>query len=389
MEYLCEPELLYEPNDYNLAASQTNLDLINAKEAWDYVLGLPKEDIAITDTYFSFSHEDLDMNLVGGTNAYPSYVPHQKHGTLVAGCAGAISDNHIGISSIGFNTKLYVSSVWGSDNEVLRLAQLGYRIISCSWINSCSFNSIQEALYDEIRNVWGTVCVFGAGNTTSHCGSLSAIVYPAGYSSNIAVTSIGHINDYGTSGSPANNWKDVHNEIINDPTSSHHHNSTVDICAPGYNVKTTNVYGGYSGAWGTSFATPQVAATLGLLFSINPCLTANQAVNLLLDNTDNSIYNISENYPYLGKLGTGRLDAGASVIAAVEFSTTHIENQIFLGNQTIESNYAIQANGNVIIASGSDILFRARKEIIINGPFEVELNSTFNTDVNYNNKDCD
>ena len=67
--------------------------------------------------------------------------------------------------------------------------------------------------------------------------------YPASYESNIAVTSVGHIHDVGTPGSPANNWKDVHEEVIGDSLLAHKHHPTMDICAPGYNVPTTDLMG--------------------------------------------------------------------------------------------------------------------------------------------------
>lgn len=389
VEYLCEPVLTYTPNDYGLALGQTNLDLINAKNAWDICKDLPKIGIAITDTYFDLTHQDLNMTLVGGSNSSLHY-----HGTLVAGCIAAITDNNIGLASVGFNTHLFVSSNWASDNEVLRLAQAGYRVINCSWINSCQYSSIQEALYNTIRNTYNTVVVCGAGNRTSdgHCGASYNLVYPASYASNISVTSVGHMFNYGTPGSPANNWKDVHDEVIGDSTTCHHHNVAVDICAPGYNVNTTDIMGSegiysgnYGGAWGTSFATPQVSATLGLIFSVNPCLSANQGVAMLLSSTDNSIYNIPENSPYIGKLGTGRLNVATAVTAAAESATTYLQNQTLSGTQSIQTNYAIKANGNVTIPSGANITLKTRKEVTLNGPFEVAFGATFNIDVNVNN----
>jgi subtilisin family serine protease len=392
VEYLCEPVLTYTPNDYGLALGQTNLDLIHSKEAWDVCKDLPKITIAISDTYFDLSHEDL--NIIGYRGANNPNVSDAFHGTTVAGCVAAITDNAKGISSIGFNSKLYVSTNWADDNEVLLLAQAGYRVINCSWVNGCTYSSIQNSLYDQIRNTYNTVVVFGAGNRSSsgHCGQAYNPVYPGSYPSNVSVTSIGHIFTYGTQGSPSNNWKDVHEEVIGDSTTTHHHNSFVDICAPGYNVSTTDITGGsglnagnYSSAWGTSYAAPQVSATLGLIFSVNPCLTANQGVAILLNNTDNSIYSIPENSHYIGKLGTGRLNVFAAVNAAAESATRYLQNQTLSGNQTVKANYAIRATGNVTVSSGANVSFITRKEVSLIGPFEVATGATFSIDVNVNN----
>ncbi len=396
LEYLCEPSLTYTPNDYGLALGQTNLDLIDAKDAWDIVLGLPKIDIAVTDTYFDLNHEDLNMTLVGGTNnPYSVNSNYVYHGTSVAGCIAAITDNNTGLASVGFDTDLYVSSVFAFDSEVRRLAEAGYRVINCSWINSCTYSTIQKELYDYIRNDLNTVVVFGAGNAGNlHCGNNNP-AYPGCYDSNVAVTSVGHMNNIGTTQSPVNNnWKDVHEEVIGDSLSAHKHHPTIDICAPGYNVSTTDImgsgYGGknsgnYTSAWGTSFAAPQVSATVGLIISVNPCLSANEAVDILLENTDDSIYDIAENEQYIGRLGTGRLDVYASVSAAAESATTYLEDLSLSGNQNIEDNYAIRVVDNVTIASGANISFITRKEVTIDKNFEVVSGAEFTIDVDLNN----
>ncbi|MDP2337144.1 MAG: S8 family serine peptidase [Bacteroidota bacterium] len=387
LSYVGEPMLTYEPNDYGLAARQSYLDLINVKPAWDIVLGLPKIDIAISDTNFDLNHEDLNMTLFSGSNSGSYY-----HGTFVAGLVGAVTDNNVGIASVGFDTHLVVTSNYSDDNEVLLLAQAGYRVINCSWETHCTFDSIRNDLYNEIRNDWNAIVVFGAGNADwRHCGNNNP-AYPGAYSSNIAVTSVGHIFNVGTQGSPSNNWKDVHEEVIGDSLSAHKHHPTIDICAPGYNVTSTDFSGSgglnsgnYGNGWGTSFAAPQVSATVGLILSINPCLSANEAVNILLNTTDNSIYSITENAPYIGRLGTGRLDVTAAVTAAAESATTYLQNQTLSGNQSIESNFAIHAIGNVTVSSDANINLTTRKEVVLNGPFVVTTGATFSTNVDVNN----
>ncbi|MFV0269674.1 MAG: S8 family peptidase [Draconibacterium sp.] len=388
------PMLTYDPNDYGLALGQPNLDLINAKTAWDIVLGLPKVDIAISDTYFDLNHEDLNMTLFSGSNN--SNVSVMYHGTFVAGLTGAITNNSKGLSSVGFDTHLAVTSNYANHNEVLLLAQAGYRVINCSWETHCSPISSIEDVYNEIRNVWDAVVVFGAGNSGArNCGNNNP-AYPGSYDANIAVTSVGHINDYGTPGTPANNWKDVHEEVIGDSLKAHKHHSTIDICAPGYNVSSTDVMGAlglsatnYANSWGTSFAAPQVSATLGLIFSVNPCLSADGAVDILLNNADNSIYSIPENTQYIGRIGAGRLDVNASVEAAAESATTYLQNLTLTGTQVIQDNYAIRVMSDVAVAQGASIGFITRKEVTIEKGFEVGMGAelTINVDV-HNSINC-
>lgn len=386
LEYIGVPEETSDyANDLELALEQTNLFLIKADSVWKYIHDLPKVPVAITDTYFDLNHEDLSMTLVGGTNYFEHY-----HGTCVAGCVSAVTNNGIGLASIGYNTSLEVSSN-RSDYEVLRLAQAGYRVINCSWESpNCGYSSVQAEVYDEIRNIWDAVVVFGAGNEGSkHCGN-NKPAYPGSYESNIDVTSIGHYHAYGDI-DHMTNWEDVHENILGDSLSAHKHHSTIDICAPGYRVSTTDLTGeglngsNYTFAWGTSFAAPQVSGTLGLIFSINPCLSADEAVDILLNTSDSNIYNLPENAQYIGRLGTGRLDVNAAVLGAIESATEYLSNITLSGSEVVESNYAIKCTDNVLISSGADVDFITRKEVFIEKNFEVELGAEFSIDVDVNN----
>src|SRR5690606_15790271 len=60
---------------------------------------------------------------------------------------------------------------------------------------------------------------------------------------------------------------------------------------------------------------------LGLINSVNPCLSPYQREFLLKNNSNRLIYNIPENQKYSAKkeLGVGRLDAFESVSAAASF----------------------------------------------------------------------
>lgn len=179
-------------------------------------------------------------------------------------------------------------------------------------------------------------------------------------------------------------WKDCHESVIGDSSSTHHHNDAVDICAPGYHVPTTMGFNinstKYSHAWGTSFAAPQVASAFSLVLSINPCLTADEAIDIVLTSADSGIYLIPENSKYIGLLGAGRLDVFAAAQKAVEtatlkFLTPMIFNQ---GNLSYNSNYAIKTIASIVkIPSGSDVTFRARNEIELNSGFEVQLGGAF------------
>ncbi|NLK47455.1 MAG: S8/S53 family peptidase [Bacteroidales bacterium] len=394
VEKICHPKdmLLYEPNDYSYLGEEASdhLDLIKAPQAWEITKSDSRILVGVTDNYIEPSHEDLENKisqiLCNGTT--PDF-----HGIAVSGCAAAHTDNYKGLASIGFNSKIIFSSHWANDNEVLEMAQIpGVRVINCSWINSCSYSSTADALYQEIRDVHNVVLTFGAGNGVNHCGSLTAYVYPASYESVICVTSVGHSTDYGTVlpiyGKHL--WKDCHESTIGDSLSAYHHNDKVDICAPGYRVVSPSLNNSYTNAWGTSFSAPIVAGVCALVASVNPCLTAAEIQDIVISSADTTIYNIPENAAYIGLLGKGRIDAYAAVKKAVELGTVYIQNRTYNSTlvETAETELKsgnsvtnLQPNGNVIIETGSNVTFRATRSIELSPGFEVKLGATFNTEI--------
>lgn len=376
----------YTPNDYNILPVDY-YDLINARDAWEIVKDIPKITIGIIDNYFDTAHVDLKgqfVNTIANNNS--SYYTNYFHGTAVSGLIAAIPDNQRGFPGLGFGMKLYAQTptAYPSEYEVLQMAQLGCRVINCSWASTCEYSKVQDSIYAEVLNAWDCAVVCGAGNHSSECGSLAGNVYPASYSSNISVTSIGHTNDRGTvkpNGSKLF-WKDCHEQTIGDTTSTHHHNAAVDICAPGYGLWTTypmgHKDGNYNSGWGTSFAAPLVSATIGLVLSINPCLLAKEAADLVLNTSDPIIYDIPENARYIGKLGKGRLDVYQAVLAAVKTATEHIKTATnYNTSTTVHSNYAIHAEAPVKVLRGADVTYKARREVSVYDLFEVADGASF------------
>ncbi|NRA11247.1 MAG: gliding motility-associated C-terminal domain-containing protein, partial [Crocinitomicaceae bacterium] len=89
------------------------------------------------------------------------------------------------------------------------------------------------------------------------------------------------------------------------------------ICAPGYDVALTVSPGWYLTGNGTSFAAPYVTGAIGLMLSLNPCLTPDEAEEILKVTAD-AIDALNPNY--IGGLGAGRLNARA----AVEYITQNL-----------------------------------------------------------------
>lgn len=290
---------LSEPNDYYPSGvSNYALDIINAPGAWEEGQG-NLVTIAITDANYYLNHEDLNgkYDYVSPANSNTNYA----HGTAVAITAGGNTNNGIGISSIGYDSRLQLRAM--TYNEILSASYSGAKVINCSWSSGCYFNPYAQDIINEVYDN-GSIVIASAGNGST-CGGSSNLVYPASYDHVISVTSIG--------------LNKNHERIIGDPNSTHQHNSMVDISAPGYDVLVSTAPGVYSAANGTSFASPFVSGTVALMLSVNPCLTFEQIEYILKKTSDSTIY--LNNPQYQNGLGSGLLNSHLAVKMAKNYNT--------------------------------------------------------------------
>jgi subtilisin family serine protease len=394
--------LLFQPNDYGNIThparnhNNSHLELINARQAWDITKGDARVVVGISDSYLQTSHDDI-KNKIDTVFENTHFAGPWKHGTYVTGCVAAQTDNNQFISSIGNKTSIAFTSRWGNGltnnhNEILLLAQRPeIRVINLSW-GGGSYSQTINSLYNSILNNHNTVVTAGAGNEPAHGGE-NGFFYPAAYSSVISVTSVGHRYDIGYTHPSIGkwNWADCHEQHIGNDTngvSTHHHNTAVNICAPGYHVKVLSPNNTVDGAWGTSFASPIVAGVCALVVAVNPCLTAVEVKDIVLSTADPTIYQIPENQNYIGLLGTGRVDAYAAVQKALDMGTEYIQNKTYSTTNTIiekaeTAMYAgfevtnTQAKGIVTVNSNANVTFKATHSIILSEGFEVKNNAFF------------
>lgn len=331
-ELAADPQVLYTPNDFSLAiANDYALNLINAQGAWNITHGDSSITIAITDANFHYGHEELvgKYNYVGA-NSSSDYV----HGTAVAITAAGKTNNGSGKSSIGFNSSLQLRAM--NYNEVLAASYAGAKVINMSWAGGCYSSSYYQQVIDEAY-ANGSILVAAAGNGGT-CGGSSNFVYPASFNHVISVSSVGPY--------------DNHERTIGNPATTHQHNNLVDICAPGYDVALSTAPGVYLTGNGSSFASPMVSGTIALMLAVNPCLTADEVEQILKE----TAVNIDAMNPtYVGKLGAGRLNAGAAVQMAATYSTmtlngegafdcSNMEQSISLDMSTVAAPYQIVWN---------------------------------------------
>ncbi|MFT5778987.1 MAG: subtilisin family serine protease [Crocinitomicaceae bacterium] len=282
-----EYKLMNTPDDYS--TSFTNdyaLDLIDAEGAWAYSTGDASIVIGISDANYFLTHEEFvdEVVYVDPTNNHTNYY----HGTAVALTAAGKTNNSVGKSAIGYDCKLSLNRL--SYDAVLERSYAGDRVINMSWASGCAFSAYGQAIIDETY-ANGTILVAAAGNGGT-CGGAANLVYPASFDHVISVSSVG----------PSDN----HERFIGDPASTHQHNSLVDICAPGYDVALSIAPGSYLASSGTSFASPYVSGTIGLMLAIRPCLTYEKVLAILKSSADNID---QQNPAYANLLGAGRLNA--------------------------------------------------------------------------------
>jgi len=287
-----------EPDDLHGQGNQWYLPKINAADAWDITTGNSTIKIAIIDEGVDPNHPDLQNKLTGGENTFSG-----DHGTMVAGVAGAETDNGTGIASLGWNISLVPFDDQNSGGLVSDINEARTQdtvdIINCSWRTviedpndstkyiNYSYPTVEYAIANCIQV--GIVVVASAGNPPGQWNGLNPseyppfLQYPAAYTGVIAVSAT--------------------NSSDNFP-SGYNYGSHVDVSAPSISILTTNINNGYTTVNGTSFGSPLTAALAGLCLSINPDLDNSDVETIIEDNSENLGTTGWDDY-----FGEGRIDA--------------------------------------------------------------------------------
>jgi hypothetical protein len=414
----------FEPGSSPLIENRA-LNLINAGEAWG-IRSSNTVKIAVSGEAGYKAHEDLAANIHYNENPFVN-TSTAFHGTAAAGFAGGVTHNNLGIASAGYNAKvlLYTSALDWNLTALTDAITRGAKVVTMSY-GGLTYSSYHQGIIDYGYSN-GVVFVAGAGNGrnwelqfgTGSCdktnisdglgtiGNSECMIYPASLNHVISVTSVAHFSPYGVPvylnepgaglvGYYNWNWKDLHEEIANDVTTTFSHNPKVDICAPGYFSPCLfwDDATKYRNCYGTSFAGPMVASAVSLIMSINPCFTPDDVEYVIKTSAFNS-YSLTENQKYAGLLGAGRLDLRAAATLAQTYKAKIVQNvglttstqqghTILMGSNVTTS----QPYGNVTISSGQSITFNARQMIEIQKGFEASSGSQFFLNVNPNFNLC-
>ncbi|MBU3665034.1 MAG: peptidase S8 [Chthoniobacterales bacterium] len=336
--------IILTPNDPYYAAYQWHLPKVVAPAAWDFTTGSAGVTVAVVDSGVQATHPDLAGRVLPGydfVNSDADPADDNGHGTAVAGVAAAKGNDGIGVAGAAWDVAILPVKVMNSSgsgsysaiaNGIAYSADMGAKIINLSLGGTSSSSTLQNA----VSYAWnkGSLLVAAAGNNAS-----STTVYPAAYTNVVAVSAttasdtLASFSSYG---------------------------SFVDLCAPGENITTSWVNGGYVTISGTSFSSPLTAGVAALALSRNPALSNAQLSALLTSNTDD--------LGALGKdiyYGTGRLNASKVVAAAVPVLDTAAPVTA-VTSPANGSSIAGLRSVNVTVSS-SDNIGVTKAELYING----------------------
>ena len=323
-----------DPAD-SLYGDQTYLRHMRLPEAWDLVKaedGTPPVVIAIVDSGSDWRHEDLlanvwvneeeipgngidddengfvdDLHGVNFANGDkmdhdPKQQPGHTHGTLVAGAASAVTDNAIGLAGAAWNAELMhvntacwdeVGLICHGYDGILYAAANGADIINASW----RAYPVRQALnlYAQVLNLatdMGALVVAAAGNDNHNQDVRPS--YPAAHPRVLSVGATerdsrrrARFSQYG---------------------------KAVNVFAPGVGIITTLPGDEYDiSANGTSLASSLVSGVAALIKTRFPDISPDalrEQLRLSSENMD------AENPGYVGQLGSGYVNAEASLQAA-------------------------------------------------------------------------
>lgn len=399
---------LRAPDAAAATSATTIVSSINAAGAWDITTGHPSVVVAVLDTGVRFEHPDLrkvadggnyldgydfvsdvdtandgngrdvdasdpgdwidqadiDAGKFAGDCTAADISSSSWHGTETSALIGALTDNGVGMASVGRNVRILPVRVLGKcgglDSDILAGMRWAAGItipgvpdntnpakvinMSLGGGNACT-----AAYRDAIAeiNARGAVVVVSAGNSTGH-----KVGEPANCAGAIGVSGLRNIgNKVGFSDiGPETSISAPAGNCVNEGGSCLYPILTARNSGTKGPLSSTYSTGGASASLGTSFSAPLVAGTAALMLSANPVLTPQQLKLLLqasarpfpaagadpgtlqctapqYDENNDPIDQV-QCYCNTGVCGAGMLDAGAAVTAATSATQTVVRARI-------------------------------------------------------------
>lgn len=252
-----------------------------------------------------------------------------SHGSHVAGTIGAMGNNGEGVTGINWNIQLV---------PLKFLDDLGRGFTSDAEL-ALNYFTEASAKYDSLQNPNGVNRYVGTNNSYGGGGKLDSFglaIETSANLGNIFISAAGNNssnNDHNAT--YPGNYEAVVNGIDHnisvastDQTgllssfSNFGPTISVDIAAPGSNIRSTVPGGGYDFYSGTSMAAPHVAGSLALLASVNPHATGSELLAALYAGADrdNSLLSSAIDGKRLNIIGAINALKSASKVPSLEIS---------------------------------------------------------------------
>jgi subtilisin family serine protease len=252
---------------------------ISAPEAWGTRTSCAK--VAILDTGIDTDHPDLKANVYKSADKPNNGKDDDKngwvddtyglnviagkgsgeddngHGSHVSGIVGARAENGVGIAGTCWSTQLLAVKFMnargkGSTSDAIAgidyAVKQGFKIINSSFGSSASSESLKNAV--EYAKKKGVLLVVAAGNDGVNIDKTPE--YPAAYGDSNILTVAATTDD----------------DVL--ASFSNFGSKAVDLAAPGDDIFSTYLGGGYKNLSGTSMASPYVAGVAALLRKQDP-----------------------------------------------------------------------------------------------------------------------
>lgn len=377
-------DTFYEPDDeYYQSGAQTALTIIDAESVWDMDIDCSGVTVGVADTGIRLDHPDLKENIWINTDEIPadgidndengyiddvygwdfgdndnnpiySAILKAFHGVHVSGIISAVTNNGIGVASLGRNVKtaplkIMDSSGYNKMSSILKAFDYakknGIKILNNSWGSREEMRSVKEV----IAGNPDTLYVFAAGNITKNdkeADNDALPIYPASYTTECEnVISVANT---------------TNSDVLH--SSSHYGKKSVDIAAPGTGIKST--YAGtadYGMLTGTSMACPMIASAAAVMKAANPNITPSEIKEILMASSD-KIDALADK-----TVSGGRLNAAAAVRGAIALLPTPIPPTFAPPEERVETQ---AAEGTVQITVLPDD--EAEEETMIIAEYDVD-----------------
>ena len=269
------------------------LDRINAETAWDTIKNANSCEmvkVAVIDTGIDLSHSDMSgrldipncVDVTGDSIVRLDQMasPFTKaHGTNVAGVVNARANNNIGVAGVaGISDQ---SNGYGCRVMAIQVAEFypGQNPNQDS-PHFCT-STVKKAIEYAVRKGANSIN-FSIGFTNPGNSEIAELQEGVDYARNAGVTVVAAAGNDGCNDNEISIYPADCNHVINtialnknnQKCSFSNYGASKDISAPGIHMTVCNVNNGYSSEkYGTSLASPMVAAAAAMISSVNKDLT--------------------------------------------------------------------------------------------------------------------